>query len=118
MLIDLLWKMGLFSFSLSFVCRNEKLMGPLLCWWQVENEYGPMEYELGAPGRAYATWAAKMAVSLKTGVPWVMCKQDDAPDPVVSISVLAPLFSYCLFDAPTALKISVDWTKPQVSSYI
>ncbi|MCI68690.1 beta-galactosidase, partial [Trifolium medium] len=27
---------------------------------------------------------AKMAVGLGTGVPWVMCKEDDAPDPVVS----------------------------------
>lgn len=27
-----------------------------------------------------------MAVGLQTGVPWVMCKQDDAPDPVVTIS--------------------------------
>lgn len=25
-----------------------------------------------------------MAVGLNTGVPWVMCKQPDAPDPVVS----------------------------------
>lgn len=29
-------------------------------------------------------WAAKMAVGLDTGVPWVMCKEDDAPDPIVS----------------------------------
>ena len=29
-------------------------------------------------------WAAKMAVGLQTGVPWSMCKEDDAPDPVVS----------------------------------
>ncbi|KAJ8628294.1 hypothetical protein MRB53_021601 [Persea americana] len=49
-----------------------------------ENEYGQMEYELGAPGRAYATLAANMAVSLKTGVPWVTCKQEDAPDPVIN----------------------------------
>ena len=27
-----------------------------------------------------------MAVGLDTGVPWVMCKQEDAPDPVVSDS--------------------------------
>jgi len=27
-----------------------------------------------------------MAVGLQTGVPWLMCKQDDAPDPVVSLS--------------------------------
>lgn len=32
------------------------------------------------------TWAANMAVGLGTGVPWVMCKQDDAPDPVVKLS--------------------------------
>lgn len=25
-----------------------------------------------------------MAVGLDTGVPWVMCKEDDAPDPLVS----------------------------------
>ena len=25
-----------------------------------------------------------MAVALDTGVPWIMCKQKDAPDPVVS----------------------------------
>ncbi|RRT76264.1 hypothetical protein B296_00019101 [Ensete ventricosum] len=25
-----------------------------------------------------------MAVGLKTGVPWVMCKEDDAPDPVIN----------------------------------
>jgi hypothetical protein len=43
-----------------------------------------MEYELGSPGQAYTKWAAQMAVGLRTGVPWVMCKQDDAPDPIVS----------------------------------
>ena len=34
------------------------------------------------------TWAAKMAVGLETGVPWVMCKEEDAPDPVVSSPIL------------------------------
>lgn len=28
-------------------------------------------------------WAASMAVSQNTGVPWIMCQQYDAPDPVV-----------------------------------
>lgn len=50
---------------------------------QIENEYGPVEWEIGAPGKAYTKWAAQMAVGLDTGVPWVMCKQQDAPDPVV-----------------------------------
>ncbi|MQL78912.1 hypothetical protein Taro_011332 [Colocasia esculenta] len=39
---------------------------------------------LGPAGHSYMTWAAEMAVGLKTGVPWVMCKEDDAPDPVIN----------------------------------
>ncbi|RDX73527.1 hypothetical protein CR513_46853 [Mucuna pruriens] len=50
---------------------------------QIENEYGPVEWEIGAPGKSYTKWAAQMAVGLDTGVPWVMCKQEDAPDPVI-----------------------------------
>lgn len=57
--------------------------GPIILS-QIENEYGPMEYELGAAGRSYTQWAAKMAVGLGTGVPWIMCKQDDAPDPIIN----------------------------------
>nr|GEV35161.1 beta-galactosidase-like isoform X2 [Tanacetum cinerariifolium] len=57
--------------------------GPIILS-QIENEYGPMEYELGDPARAYSKWAANMAVGLKTGVPWIMCKQDDAPDPTIN----------------------------------
>ncbi|CAK9134958.1 unnamed protein product [Ilex paraguariensis] len=53
--------------------------------FKIENEYGPVEWEIGAPGKAYTKWAAKMAVGLGTGVPWIMCKQEDAPDPLVSI---------------------------------
>ncbi|GLT62432.1 hypothetical protein SLA2020_350710 [Shorea laevis] len=57
--------------------------GPIILS-QIENEYGPMEYEIGAPGQAYTKWAAQMAVGLGTGVPWIMCKQDDAPDPIIN----------------------------------
>jgi hypothetical protein len=38
-----------------------------------------------------------MAVGLGTGVPWVMCKEDDAPDPVVSepsLLVLLPVHGW------------------------
>lgn len=56
-----------------------------------------MEYELGAPGQAYTKWAASMAVGLGTGVPWVMCKQDDAPDPVVSYWLIYFPFSIIFF---------------------
>ena len=51
---------------------------------QIENEYGIESKAYGAAGRAYMNWAANMAVETNTGVPWVMCKEDDAPDPVVS----------------------------------
>jgi hypothetical protein len=43
---------------------------------------------MGAAGHAYLNWAANMAVGLGTGVPWVMCKENDAPDPVVSSFIL------------------------------
>ncbi|KAI3463273.1 hypothetical protein Pfo_019936 [Paulownia fortunei] len=76
-----------FTTKIVNMMKAEKLYetqgGPIILS-QIENEYGPMEYELGAPGRAYAEWAAKMAVDLGTGVPWIMCKQDDAPDPIIN----------------------------------
>ncbi|GFY98448.1 beta-galactosidase 4 [Actinidia rufa] len=56
--------------------------GPIIMS-QIENEYGPVEWEIGAPGKAYTKWAAEMAVGLDTGVPWIMCKQEDAPDPII-----------------------------------
>ncbi|KAE8659879.1 Beta-galactosidase 5 [Hibiscus syriacus] len=52
--------------------------------FKIENEYGPESKALGAAGHAYINWAAKMAVELNTGVPWVMCKEDDAPDPMIN----------------------------------
>lgn len=57
--------------------------GPIILS-QIENEYGPEGNALGAAGHAYVDWAAKMAVGMGTGVPWVMCKEDDAPDPVIN----------------------------------
>ncbi|CAL0322371.1 unnamed protein product [Lupinus luteus] len=67
--------------------KNEKLFqsqgGPIILS-QIENEFGPVSKALGAAGRSYTNWAAEMAVGLGTGVPWVMCKEDDAPDPVIN----------------------------------
>ncbi|RAL45629.1 hypothetical protein DM860_009493 [Cuscuta australis] len=66
--------------------KSEKMFesqgGPIIMS-QIENEYGPVEWETGGPGKSYAKWAAQMAVGLGTGVPWVMCKQEDAPDPII-----------------------------------
>ncbi|KAJ7944216.1 Beta-galactosidase [Quillaja saponaria] len=57
--------------------------GPIILS-QIENEYGAQSKLLGAAGQNYVNWAADMAVKLGTGVPWVMCKEDDAPDPVIN----------------------------------
>ncbi|XP_057787658.1 beta-galactosidase-like [Salvia miltiorrhiza] len=66
--------------------KSERLFepqgGPIIMS-QIENEYGPVEWEIGAPGKAYTAWAAKMAVAQNTGVPWIMCKQETAPDPII-----------------------------------
>ncbi|KAL5993161.1 hypothetical protein ACLOJK_014083 [Asimina triloba] len=56
--------------------------GPIILS-QIENEYQNVEGAFHEKGPPYVKWAAEMAVGQKTGVPWVMCKQDDAPDPVV-----------------------------------
>ncbi|KAJ0040842.1 hypothetical protein Pint_28372 [Pistacia integerrima] len=67
--------------------KSEKLFesqgGPIILS-QIENEYGAQSKQLGSVGYNYVTWAAKMAVEMGTGVPWVMCKEDDAPDPVIN----------------------------------
>ncbi|KAL6616473.1 hypothetical protein ACP70R_038743 [Stipagrostis hirtigluma subsp. patula] len=51
---------------------------------QIENEYGDSEQAYGAGGKPYAMWAASMALAQNTGVPWIMCQQYDAPDPVIN----------------------------------
>ncbi|KAL6295642.1 hypothetical protein ACE6H2_003784 [Prunus campanulata] len=83
------FKMAMQGFTQKIVqmMKNEKLFasqgGPIILS-QIENEYGPESKALGAAGHAYINWAAKMAVALDTGVPWVMCKEDDAPDPMIN----------------------------------
>ncbi|XP_010086721.2 beta-galactosidase 6 [Morus notabilis] len=57
--------------------------GPIILS-QIENEYENVEGAFHEQGASYVRWAAKMAVDLETGVPWVMCKQSDAPDPVIN----------------------------------
>lgn len=51
---------------------------------QIENEYGNIEGQYGQGGKEYVRWAANMALGLGAGVPWVMCKQTDAPETIVS----------------------------------
>ncbi|KAG5041321.1 hypothetical protein JHK82_013431 [Glycine max] len=51
---------------------------------RIDNEYQYVEKAFGEEGSQYVEWAAKMEVGLKTGVPWVMCKQTDVPDPLIN----------------------------------
>lgn len=62
---------------------------------QIENEYGYYEGAYGEAGKRYAMWAASMAVSQNTGVPWIMCQQFDAPESVVSflLTLFQPLLN-------------------------
>ncbi|XP_027341289.1 beta-galactosidase 6-like [Abrus precatorius] len=57
--------------------------GPIILS-QIENEYQNIQKAFGEAASRYVEWAAEMAVGLRTGVPWVMCKQTDAPDPVIN----------------------------------
>ncbi|XP_021900430.1 beta-galactosidase 6 isoform X2 [Carica papaya] len=76
-----------FTTKIVNLMKSEKLYasrgGPIILS-QIENEYGNVEPAFHEKGPVYVRWAAKMAVDLQTGVPWVMCKQPDAPDPVIN----------------------------------
>ncbi|XP_042025331.1 beta-galactosidase 16-like [Salvia splendens] len=83
------FKIHMLNFTTKIVnmMKSENLFasqgGPIILS-QIENEYQNVEKVFGNKGPPYVRWAAEMAVGLKTGVPWVMCKQDDAPDPVIN----------------------------------
>ncbi|XP_050270222.1 beta-galactosidase-like [Quercus robur] len=80
-------EMQRFTKKIVNMMKAEKLFepqgGPIILS-QIENEYELVEYQIGRPGVDYTNWAAGMAVGLGTGVPWVMCKQADAPDPIIN----------------------------------
>ncbi|KAL5704441.1 Beta-galactosidase 10 [Ranunculus cassubicifolius] len=83
------WKSHMKNFTTFIVnmMKEEKFFasqgGPIILA-QIENEYGDIEKVYGEGGKPYAMWAAKMAVSQNIGVPWIMCQQYDAPDPVIN----------------------------------
>ncbi|CAN0846104.1 Beta-galactosidase 14 [Linum grandiflorum] len=67
--------------------KGEKLFasqgGPIIMS-QVENEYGNVERVFKDSGSRYVQWAGTMVQRLETGVPWTMCKQIDAPGPLIN----------------------------------
>ncbi|KAL1308933.1 hypothetical protein HN51_051562 [Arachis hypogaea] len=57
--------------------------GPIILA-QIENEYNQIQLAYDERGIEYVNWAAQMAVETNIGVPWIMCKQKEAPDPVIN----------------------------------
>ncbi|XP_038720469.1 beta-galactosidase 6 isoform X2 [Tripterygium wilfordii] len=82
---------------------------------QIENEYQNIEAAFREKGPPYVRWAAKMAVGLQTGVPWVMCKQKDAPDPV--INSCNGMRCGETFEGPNAPNKPSIWTENWTSFY-
>ncbi|KAK3028523.1 hypothetical protein RJ639_038591, partial [Escallonia herrerae] len=80
-------EMNIFLVKIVNLMKEENLFasqgGPIILA-QVENEYGNVEGSYGVGGKLYIKWAAETAISLNTTVPWVMCAQSDAPDPIIN----------------------------------
>ncbi|KAL5229553.1 hypothetical protein ABZP36_028329 [Zizania latifolia] len=89
--------------------------GPIIIS-QIENEYQMVEPAFGSSGPRYVRWAAAMAVSLQTGVPWMMCKQNDAPDPV--INTCNGLICGETFVGPNSPDKPALWTENWTSRYL
>ncbi|MCD7464552.1 Beta-galactosidase 9 [Datura stramonium] len=80
--------------------------GPIILL-QIENEYGNIESSFGPKGKTYMKWAAEMAVGLGAGVPWVMCKQVDAPEYIIDTCNAY----YCDGFTPNSVKKPKIWTE-------
>ncbi|KFK30461.1 hypothetical protein AALP_AA7G264100 [Arabis alpina] len=67
--------------------KEEKLFasqgGPIILG-QIENEYNAVQLAYKENGERYIKWAADLVESLNLGIPWVMCKQNDAPGNVIN----------------------------------
>ncbi|KAL0733187.1 hypothetical protein Bca4012_009397 [Brassica carinata] len=67
--------------------KEEKLFasqgGPIILG-QIENEYSAVQRAYKKDGSNYIKWASKLVHSMNLGIPWVMCKQNDAPDPMIN----------------------------------
>ncbi|KAK3038360.1 hypothetical protein RJ639_031456 [Escallonia herrerae] len=79
----------------------------------IENEYGYVAKSYGQKGKDYISWAANMAVGLGAGVPWVMCKQLDAPEFIID----ACNGFYCDGFRPNSDKKPLLWTENWSSWY-
>ncbi|RWV82675.1 hypothetical protein GW17_00055805 [Ensete ventricosum] len=76
---------------------------------EVENEYNNVAHAYKDAGLRYVQWVGNMAVALKTGVPWVMCKEKSAPGPVKEvIGSWFDVFRYRVFGDPPSQRSAED----------
>ncbi|KAG2397979.1 Beta-galactosidase 13 [Vigna angularis] len=100
------------------LCKEAKLFAPQggpIILAQIENEYNHIQRAFREDGDKYVQWAANLAVALDVGVPWIMCKQTDAPDPVVN----ACNGRHCgdTFTGPNKPDKPVLWTENWTAQY-
>ncbi|XP_021750275.1 beta-galactosidase 15-like [Chenopodium quinoa] len=80
-------EMQTFTTLIVDMVKKENLLapegGPIILT-QIENEYGNIMDPYGDAGKRYINWCAKMAVAQNVGVPWIMCQQSDAPQPMIN----------------------------------
>ncbi|CAH9072943.1 unnamed protein product [Cuscuta europaea] len=103
-------EMQKFTAMIVDMMKQEKLYasqgGPIILS-QIENEYGNIASSFGPRAKSYINWAAAMATSLDTGVPWIMCQQADAPDPIINTCN----GFYCDNFTPNSAKTPKMWTE-------
>ncbi|KAL3843366.1 hypothetical protein ACJIZ3_000769 [Penstemon smallii] len=82
-----LYHMKKYTETVLDIAKKENLFadqgGPIIMA-QIENEYNNVQLAYREDGLRYVKWAAEMATTLYNGVPWIMCKQKDAPPSVIS----------------------------------
>ncbi|KAG4938605.1 hypothetical protein JHK82_044398 [Glycine max] len=80
-------EMQIFTTKIVNMAKEAKLFasqgGPIILA-QIENEYGNIMTDYGEAGKTYIKWCAQMALAQNIGVPWIMCQQHDAPQPMIN----------------------------------
>ncbi|GLT62854.1 hypothetical protein SLA2020_354570 [Shorea laevis] len=80
-------EMQIFTTKIVDLAKQAKLFAPQggpIILAQIENEYGNIMDGYGDAGKKYIKWCAEMAVAQNAGVPWIMCQQDNAPQPMIN----------------------------------
>jgi len=75
-------EMKIFTTKIVTMCKEAGLFAPQggpIILAQIENEYGDVISHYGEAGNSYIKWCAEMALAQNIGVPWIMCKQKNAP---------------------------------------